>query len=162
MQRQFGVRCKLETGRAERTSFLVGLQKDAKPTGHSLHLPPVFPGTESISEEKQLDTHDCIEGDAFCQQDSQPQNSHEQHIHFLHFDICFKKKGEESLVLILSLAPHPPPKKEGKPTHHRWIREAGTKEKWQRNVTRAGKKDVCPVYNLLPIAVSSCGNLLAI
>lgn len=40
-----------------------------------------------VSEKKQLDTQEGIEGDALCQQDSQAQHSHGQHVHSLPFRI---------------------------------------------------------------------------
>lgn len=46
------------------------------------------------SEKKQLDTHEGIEGDALCQQDSQTQHSHGQHVHSLPFRICSETRKE--------------------------------------------------------------------
>ena len=46
------------------------------------------------SEQKQLDTHEGVEGDALCQQDSQSQHSHGQHVHSLPFSICSGTRKE--------------------------------------------------------------------
>lgn len=44
------------------------------------------------SQEKQLDSHEGVKGDAFCQQDSQAQRGHEQHVRSPCFETCFKEK----------------------------------------------------------------------
>lgn len=47
------------------------------------------------SEKKQLDTHEGVDGDALCQQDSQTQHSHGQHVHSLPFSICSVTRKEQ-------------------------------------------------------------------
>lgn len=46
------------------------------------------------SEKKQLDTQEGVEGDALCQQDSQAQHSHGQHVHSVPFRICSETRKE--------------------------------------------------------------------